>query len=399
MNTQTSMVISDPPLDFAAVLRSGAFYEEPYPVYRQLRDQAPVFHDAASDLWFVSRHEDIARALLSPGLFSSTGGNALRDDPSRVGRTLGTMDPPRHDELRAIMVRGFTPARINQVIPRMRQSVQDRLSDFGSRRECDLVGDVTRPVLLETLGLILGLDEDAAKRAALLQAALFHHIDGPLGAALSPGDFGAVMALLAEQLERRRREPDTDLFSVLLAAQAAGLPISDGEIVANMSTVLLAGAASIGHFAPNLFHALWAHPDARSRVLTSPELIDRAIEEAVRWDTSTQAFARTAVEDLDVAGVRIPKGARMALIYASANRDERVIERPDEFDLDRRKVRHFGFGGGAHHCLGAPTARLFCRAILIEALPRLGEFDIDLGEAERVHHMMVRGFSKLPIRW
>lgn len=385
--------------DFASALRSDAFYADPYPVYRQLRDEAPVFHDTASDLWFISRHEDIARAVLTPDLYSSSGGNALRDDASRVGRTLGSMDPPRHDELRAIMVRGFTPARINLVIPGMRQAVRDRLAAFADARECDLVGDVTRPVFLETLGLMLGLDAEAARRAAAMQRALFHHSDGPLGAALSPADFAAVMALLGEQLERRRREPEDDLFSVFLAAQQAGSPISDGEIVANMSTVLLAGAASIGHFAPNLFHALWANPEARARVRGSPALLDQAIEEAVRWDPSTQAFARIAVEDLQVARVRIPKGARMALLYASANRDERAIERPDDFDIEREKTRHFGFGGGPHHCLGASTARQFCRAMLSEALPLLGDFEIDLARAERVRHMMVRGFSKLPIRW
>lgn len=397
---RTANTLPSPSADgFSQQLRSDAFYVDPYPTYRRLRDEAPFFHDPESGIWFVSRHEDVAHALTTPALYSSSAGNALQDSPLRVGRTLGSMDPPRHDELRAIMVRGFNPRRTAASKQPFEQAIARRLAELGAGRECDLVADITRPVILEALGRMLGLDEEASRRAVTLQGSVFHHTDGPLGAAMSPANFAAVFALLQEQLSRRRREPSDDLFSVLLQAQSDGLQVSDDEIVANLSTVLLAGAASIGHFAPNLLYALWAHPDQRRRLLDDPRLADSAIDEAVRWDTSTHAFARIALADISLHGLTAPRGARIGLLYASANRDERIIERPDDFDMDRGRVRHFGFGAGPHHCLGASTAREFCRILLAGLLPALGDYHLDISRSERVRHLMVRGFVSVPISW
>lgn len=380
-------------------LRSKEFFDDPYDTYRYMRENAPVFFDEPSKLWFITRHEDVERALDNPSIYSSSRGNALQDTPLRVGKTLGSMDPPRHDQLRGIIGRGLNPRRINAAIPHFRSAVINRLDALGDRRRCDLVKDITRPVILEILGIMLGLDPEAAARGASLQEGLFHHTDGPLGSAMSPEDFGGVIALLRNQLERRKSDLSDDLFSVLLEAQASGLEISDDEIVANMSTVLLAGAASLGHFAPNIFHALWRHPDQARKVAADLDLLDQSIEEAVRWDTSTQAFARHLLQDVTVAGTAIPAGSRLAVVYASANRDSTVIKDADTFDIFRGRVRQFGFGGGVHHCLGAPAARLFCKSLAQELLPALGVCEMDLAQATRVQHFMVRGFVSLPISW
>nr|WP_233287113.1 cytochrome P450 [Bradyrhizobium oropedii] len=246
---------------------------------------------------------------------------------------------------------------------------------------------------------MLGLGPDSARKASELSERLFRGHAGPAGPALAEDDRAVVIALLTEELARRRVERDDDLFSILIAAQAAGAPLSDAEIVANMMTVLLAGNASIGHFLPNLMHALWCHPDQRSRVMADPSLVDAAIEEAIRWDTSTQCFARMTSAPTEIAGLPIPPGARIALLYASANRDETAIADADRFDITRGKVRHFGFGFGPHICLGASATRSMLRAILRDLLVALGDFDIDVATAERVRHLMVRGFKSLPIIW
>jgi cytochrome P450 len=390
-------VMSDPKL--SEILRKKEFFDNPYDTYRYMRENAPVFYDQPSKLWFITRHEDVARALDNPSIYSSSRGNALQDTPLRVGKTLGSMDPPRHDQLRGIIGRGLNPRRINAAIPHFRTAVINRIEAVAGQRRCDLVKDITRPVILEVLGIMLGLDAEAAARGAKLQEGLFHHTDGPLGSAMSPEDFGGVIALLRDQLERRKCELSDDLFSVLLEAQASGLQVSNEEIIANMSTVLLAGAASLGHFAPNIFHALWSHPDQAKKVAADLDLLDQAIEEAVRWDTSTQAFARHTLADVTVAGTNIPAGSRLAVVYASANRDSTVIENADTFDIFRSRVRHFGFGGGVHHCLGASAARLFCKSLALELLPALGLCEMDLPAATRVEHFMVRGFVSLPISW
>ncbi|WFU45660.1 cytochrome P450 (plasmid) [Bradyrhizobium sp. CB82] len=380
-------------------LASDASFDDPYPTYRRMRAEQPAYYCPQTSLWFVSRHRDIADALARPHMFSSSAGNALSDSPLRVGKTLGSIDPPRHDELRRIIIRGVTPARIELVLPWLRAELARRLETLQPRRQCDFVTEISRPLLFGALGRMLGLGLESARKASALSERLFRGQAGPAGPALEEEERAQVIALLTEELARRRVERDDDLFSVLIAAQTAGAPLSDAEIVANMMTVLLAGNASIGHFLPNLMHALWRHPDQRSRVTTDPALVDAAIEEAVRWDTSTQCFARTTSAPTAIAGMNIPSGARVALLYASANRDETAIADADRFDIMRGKVRHFGFGFGPHICLGASATRSMLRAILPGLLAALGDFDVDVTKAERVRHLMVRGFRSLPIAW
>ena len=246
---------------------------------------------------------------------------------------------------------------------------------------------------------MLGLDDEAARRAAQLSAMLFRGDGGPAGPALAENHRSEVVAFIREQLEKRRKDRSDDLLSVLIEAQEAGAPLSDAEIVANMMTVLMAGNASIGHFLPNMIHALWLHPEQRARVASDPSLADAAIEEGLRWDTSTQCFARQTTRDVEVAGTNIPADSRVVLIYASANRDEAAFENAEAFDLARGRGRHLGFGSGPHICLGAPAARAMLRPILQDVLARIGGYKLHMDKAVRVKHLMARGFRSLPISW
>jgi cytochrome P450 len=258
---------------------------------------------------------------------------------------------------------------------------------------------VSKPLLFEGIGRLLGLDEAAAARSAELAHGLFRHNDGPLGAVLPPERFVEIGAFLREQLDGRQEMPGDDLFSVLLEAKRQGAPLNEDEIVANLSTVLLAGNASAGHLFPNIIHALWLHPDERSKVLDDPNRISAAIEESVRWDTSTQSFARQVMKDVNVGGVVIPRDSRAVIFYASANRDSEAIEQADRFDIDRRRVKHFGFGMGPHVCAGAFVARLMLKTIMEEIIPFFGAYELDVASANRAKHVMVRGFTNLPIHW
>lgn len=375
------------------------FIDDPYPTYRTLRDQAPAYFDENTNCWLVSRYEDVARILADTATFSSAKGNAIIDSPLRVGKTLGSMDPPRHDELRRVVMRGVTPARIEAMLPTLRDHVRRVLGELSGRRACDLVADIGRPILYGALGRMLGLDGAGADKAAELSKSLFHAGLGPTGSPLTPDGFRAVFEFLGEQVAKRSADRGDDIISVLLNAKDAGAPTSDQEIVANMTTVLLAGNASIGHYFTNLMYALWRFPDARARVRSDLTRVEDAVEEGVRWDTSTQCFARQTTRDVTIAGTVIPADSRLVVLYASANRDERAIPEPDHFDVGRAKVRHFGFGAGPHFCLGGQTARHMLRVILQELLPVLGDYALDLTNAQRVPHLMVRGFYRLPMRW
>lgn len=375
------------------------FVDDPYPTYKVLRDDYPVYLHEASGFYIVTRNEDVARILNDYEVFSSARGNALVDSPLRVGRTLGSTDPPRHDELRRVVMKGFTPARIESMLPAIRRDVDRLLHAFGSRRECDFMADISRPILYGALGRMLGLDGEAADRAAELSRDIFHTDTGAMGPAGRPGLMEGVFELLTEQLERRRKNRSDDLFSFLLEAQEAGAPLSDGEILGNMSTVLLAGNASIGHYFSNLVYALWSNRDERRKLQANPALLDAAVNEGVRWDTSTQAFGRQTTKEVELHGTTVPADSRLVVCFAAANRDERAIPDPDRFDINRPKTRHFGFGSGPHICLGAPAARAMMRTVMTPLLPALGDYDLDVANAQRVAHMMVRGFYKLTIRW
>src|SRR5262245_52211929 len=377
----------------------SSFIEDPYPTYRMLRDEAPAHFDEESGYWLISRYQDVARILADTAIFSSAKGNAIVDSPLRVGKTLGSMDPPRHDELRRVILRGVTPARIEAMLPPLGDHVRRVLRELNGRRACDLVGDIGRPVLYGALGRILGLDEEGAERAAGLSKSLFHAGLGPTGSPLTPEGFRAVFEFLGHEVRKRTSVRGDDMISVLLDAKDKGAPLSDEEVIANMTTVLLAGNASIGHYFGNLMYALWRFPGQCRLVRSELSRVDDAIEEGVRWDTSTQCFARQTTADVTIAGSVIPVDSRLVVFYASANRDERVIPDPDRFDVARAKVRHFGFGSGPHFCLGAHAARHMLRVILEELLPVLGDYALDMANAQRVPHLMVRGFSSLPVRW
>lgn len=376
-----------------------AFIADPYPTYRRLRDEAPVHHDADSGLWLITRYSGVERAAVDYATFSSSRGNVVQDSPTRVGKTLGSIDPPRHDELRRVIQRGLGNARIEAMLPGIRAELALCMERLAEARTCDFIADISRPILSGALGRLLGLDAEAAVRAAELIKGLFHQDDGPMGSILPPATFVEVADFLRDQLNNRKSERGEDLISVLLDAKEDGAPLTDEEIVANVSTVLMAGNASIGHFFPNIIHALWLHPDQRRLLIGDPSRIPSAIEEAVRWDTSTQCFARQVVRETEIDGARIPADSRAIVFYASANRDERVIPDPDRFDIARPRVRHFGFGMGPHFCAGANAARMILKEIMGELLPYLGDYELDVGRAKRTGHIMVRGFATLPISW
>lgn len=384
---------------FVFDLTDAEFAADPYPVYRRLRDEAPAYRHEESGLWFITRYADVERVMNDYQTFSSAKGNSTNESPLRVGKTLGSMDPPRHDELRRLVQRALGPARIELAAQMTRELTARKIDELGPSGECDLVADIGRPVLSRVLGLLLGLDDVGSRHAGDLIEGLFHQNEGLLGPVLDPASFEEIFRYLGEQVACRTTAGGDDLISILVEMQKNGAPMSDQEIVANMSTVLMAGNASIGHFFPNLMHALWLHQDQRRRVIEAPSLIMSAIEEAVRWDTSTQCFARQTTAEIELHGTTIPADSRLVVFYAAANRDERAIEQADRFDIDRKRVRHFGFGLGPHVCAGATIARTMLKAMLEQLLPALGDYELDVSKAKRVEHIMVRGFANLPMRW
>lgn len=376
-----------------------AFVSNPYPIYKRLRDERPAFYLEAHQLWLITRYDDVFKALTTPSLWSSSKGNVVVDSAVRVGRTLGTLDPPRHDELRKIISKGVSPARVKLLSIQARAYTNEAIKKIVLEKEFDVIGSFARPILNRSLASLVGLDERYADEVDRLIEAALDTSNAPIGPVGTPAAGAALFAFLMDRIEERS-EPlptDTDDFlSVLIAARDSGAPLSNEEIAANMMTVLLAGSASVVHFFGNLLNTLYLHPDTRSSLLERPALLDSIIEETVRWDTSTQCFARQLTQDIKISDTTIPAGHRALLILGSANRDERAIERPDDFLPERKRTRHLGFGAGPHQCLGSMAAWQLCRVILEEALPLLGNYELDLPNAQRVRFIMFRGFKSLP---
>ena len=406
---------------------SPTTWDDPYPVYRALRDDAPVHHAPQTDIYCLSRYDDVVFAFKSPELFSSRTallamsgdrwkGLGLRDvfeiarfavrsraNPLRFRSTppegLITSDPPRHDVLRAIVNRGFTPRRIQVLEDRMREITAACMAKLGRREDFDAIRDLAIPlpvtIIAEMLGVAPERQEDFKRWSdELISAISGSQRNEKIGALLRA--MGELNAYLRPIVAERRRRPADDLISVLVDPRHEDT-LSEQDVSQFIALILVAGNETTTHLIGNAVTALLDHPEQIARVQTDPGLVPSLIEETLRYDTPVQVILRTTTREVKVAGTAIPAGANVALLIGSANRDERVFEEPDRFDVARDTKRHIAFGFGVHFCLGASLARLEAHVALealVPELPRLRRRD---AATTLVDSFMVRGPKSLPL--
>ena len=372
--------------------------DDPYPVYKLLRDEFPAYFVEQRNLWVITRYADCLAAAQNPMTWSSASGNLIDDSPERAGRTLGTTDPPRHEELRRLVTKAFTPASVAKLEPLVRSTVLDLIHAFISEHVCDFTGQFSAPLTASIVGYLLGTPQEDHAQLRVWTEAIVQRDEGPANAGLAgTAAFKSLLDYIAALVKQRRREPQDDLISGLIAAEDAGARLSDQEIVTTSATTIGAAFESTNLMLGNALFALSLYPHQRTEVRAQPALIPGMIEEALRWDTSTQGFARTLTRDITIEETLIPAGSRAFIVFGAANRDERQFPDPDHFDIHRKIARHLGFGWGIHICLGAPLARLEMKVAFEELLPRLGDYTIDLAHAERSHGPQFRGYQVLPI--
>jgi cytochrome P450 len=370
-------------------------HADPYPYYRVLRDEHPAYLVEGRGFWVLSRYDDIVAAVKDTATWSSrANGNLIDDDPSRVGRTLGTTDPPRHSDLRGLVNKAFTPRQVARLEPAVRSYVRDLVEALRDRQEVDFVDAFSAALTAQVIGSLLGVPAEDHARCRVWADALIHRGEGGETDRQAMADLQGYMAALVAE---RRATPREDLISGLVRAEEAGARLSDAEIVITSATMLGAGFESTNYQIANTLVALAQHPDQRKLVRDAPDLVPAMVEESLRWDPATQGFARTTTRDVVIGGAVIPPGSKAMLLYASANRDERHYDDPDRFDVKRDVGRHLGFGLGAHFCVGAALGRLELRVAFEELLPALGDYEVDLDAAERVHNPTFRGFTRLPV--
>ncbi len=365
---------------------SVAFQEDPFPVYQRLRDEAPVYYNEKWDFWALSRYDDVRAALLDPVTFINHPGIDLdaTNDQGGAGN-LPIIDNPRHDELRAVVQREFMPRSIARLEADVRRLTTGLVDSFAERGTVDLAQELSWPlpytVFFDFLGLPLGEERDQL-------IAWSHGLKDrvPDDDQLTPHAIECTdrsRVYLAGLLEERRRRPRADLLTHIVQSDIAGVPFAQediepaSEIVGLVFGLYLAGIETTAGLLSTLFQELAARPDQQRALREDPSLIPGAVEEGLRFRTPLQLTVRHLTRDVEIRGVRIPAGDRVAMVVGAANHDERQFERPHEYDALRPPSRHLGFGEGLHGCLGNPLARLEARVALEVALPRLGEFRLD----------------------
>ena len=379
-------------------------HEDPYPTYARLRDEAPVYRNDDADFWALSRHADVVEGFRDHLRFSSGHGVSL--DPAASGphahRTMSflAMDPPMHGRMRALVSRGFTPRRVSELEPRIRELTRRHLDRALEHETFDFIAEVAGKLPMDVISELIGVpaaDRDEVRRLSDL---LVHREEGVDD--VPPDGMEAAFSLIAyyaDMLAQRRAEPTDDLTSALLAAEVDGDRLTDDEIMGFLFLLVVAGNETTTKLLGNAWYWAWRYPGERAKPFEDPTRIPSWIEETLRFDTSSQMLARVTTTDVELHGTTIPTGARVVLVVGAANRDGRAFDRPDRYDLDRsdaelQQIASFGFG--RHFCLGASLARLEARVCLEELVARLADYDIDPEGIRRVHSVNVRGFAALP---
>ena len=377
---------------------------DPYPVYRALREGDPVHHNEARGFWALSRHADVLGALLDPASYSSARGSFLDDDPQRVGRTLGTTDPPRHDRLRKLASVAFTGRRVAALAPQIERIARDLLLRGRETGRLDVPGEFAMPLTGRVIAGILGLPEaDLPELQHWAERSVVVGAGETYGSEVQRASLESLLAYLGAAVALRQKDPTAydDLLGALVTAEIDGDRLSGDELLWLAQALFVAGYETTTHAIGNACALLAEHPDSRRRLRAQPALWPDAFEEIVRWDSPAQGFQRTLTRPVELHRRRIPAGERVLLLIGSANRDEREFPEPDAFRLERRPQRHLGFGYGIHYCIGAPLARLEGRIALELLVEMLGDWEVDRAAAARAHtaRFLLRGWERLPIEF
>ena len=382
---------------------SHEFHEDPYPIYRHLRDEAPVYRHP--DGWYaLSRYDDVLWASQQPTLFSSAEGTTLEKvDSALMPPMIIFMDPPMHDRQRKLVSRAFTPRAISDLEPVIRGLANRFLDDLAADGGGDFIeefsGRLPNNVIMELIG-VPEADRDALR----------HQMDATLDRLEEPPYIPehAFQAMIdmhqywSDQLPVKRANPDGKMLSRLLEAEVIGddgepTRLTDDEVLGFCQLIGSAGTETVTKLLANAAVLFQRNPDQWQKVLDDPATIPGAVEETLRYWAPSQYQGRVLTDDVTLHGQTIPKGARVLLLTGSANRDERAYPDPDRFDSERGEHVALGFGHGVHFCLGASLARLESRIAIEELARRFPDYRVDEAGVERVHMSNVHGFKRVPV--
>lgn len=396
---------------------AGEHLEDPYPYYARARDAEPVLFSPDLQMWCVTRYEDVSAILGDPKTFSSADTIPELGEPIpevqealagyRWPRNLLNMDPPDHTALRGLVRQVFSPRRVAAMEPAVREVTAAVIDAFAADARADLVAQFAYPLPLTVIFRLLGIpEEDMDLLRGWTSDLKLLHLARRLPAERQvqlARNVVAYQKYIEDLTSDRKAAPGEDLVSYLIEAGAAGgaAPLSLFQVADQVQGLVIAGHETSANAMGNILHLLLAEPARWRAVCGNPRLIDMAIEEGLRADSAVSGMIRTATRPVTVGGVELPRGARLFLLFGSANTDERAFPDAGRFRLDRSgQPTHLAFGRGIHYCVGAPLARLEARVAVEELTRRLPALRLD--PDARLRHVptpLFRGFASLPVRW
>ncbi len=357
-------------------LYTAAFDADPYPYYNDLLDNAPCFWSEDAQKWVLTRYDDVVNALNDWQTYSSAKGNLVDEFPGRAGNTLGSMDPPKHDQVRAVIQSVFAKRNLKHLEEPIKVLAKKIIDEkIGDRKVFDFADDFSSQLTFEILCTLLGLpdldkEQVCANVLTMVQTDPVTRQKGPEHLAA----FQWVKDYAGEVVAMRAENPGDDVISQLITAEVDGTKLDLIQVEITITTLIMAGIESLSGFLKMFGKNMANYPEQRAKVLADMSILPDAIEESFRFNTSAQRFRRCLAKDVTLHGETMKTGDFVILAYGAANRDPRKYENPDVYDVTRKPKGHVGLGGGVHICLGNAIARLAVAAAMEVFLTEIPNF-------------------------
>lgn len=396
MGTSDTVELYYDPYDFA-------IDDDPYPVWRRMREEAPLYYNDRYRFYALSRYDDVAKALPDWETYRSGKGTTADILFNGIEVPPGILlfeDPPLHDLHRRLLSRVFTPRRMLAVEDLVRGFCSRALDPLVDDDGFDFVTDLGAIMPMRTIGYLLGIPEDG-------QEQIRQRTDQNIAVGDEVGDVSATvfaesLALFAEYIEWRATHPSDDLMTELLNAEVeepdgTRRQLDRTEVLAYTAMIAGAGGETTARLIGFMGELLGNHPDQRRELVDDPALIPSAVEETLRFEPPSPVQGRYVARDVELYGRTVTEGSFMLLLNGSANRDDTRFPDPDRFDI-HRTGGHLSFGQGIHFCLGSALARLEARVAFEEVLKRWTDWEVDYEHASRARTSSVRGWARMPVR-
>jgi cytochrome P450 len=379
---------------------------DPYPLWRRLRDERPLYYNERYDFFALSRFEDVERGLVDWRTYSSASGTLLELIRSDFEIPPGSMifeDPPAHDAHRSLLSRVFTPKKMNAIEPKVREFCARSLDPLVGSGRFDFIADLGAQMPMRTIGMLLGIPEQDQEeiRDRIDEGLRLAEGEMPDMNEQHAADEGATSSF-AEYIEWRAEHPSDDLMTELLQAEfedehGERRRLTRPEVLGYVGLIAAAGNETTTRLIGWTGKVLAEHPDQRRALVEDRGLVPNAIEELLRYEAPSPVQARLVTQDVEHQGEVVPAGSVVLLLNGSGNRDDRKFSDGDAFDIHRQIDHHLTFGYGVHFCLGAALARLEGRVALDEVLQRFPTWEVDWDNAQQARTSTVRGWERLPV--